>query len=448
MKLRTRLTFVAGTVISLLAVGISYTALLSAERSEISRLDAVLSLIHARSAASEDPVSKALLSADQSNLNVTIGFITDGDVTILNESSIMLSPPPSNEVMRSGLTDEVTVIADTNFRMRTIELGDQEYLVLAISLENVERNRAENLQVFFLMTLVGTGLAIGGVNFLIRRDLRIISRLVDVAEDISEGDTKIAIPTGRGNAEVDQLSKALARMIRSLQHAVETEQRTQKEMQSFMSDASHELRTPLTVIKGYVELLDTSQELEPAQRQRAFSRIQSEIRRMEALVSDLLLLARLGGEVPVDKTAIDISEILADAVDDLRVLNPDRSIDFTSAAHQILEADELLMRQLLSNALGNIHRHTEADVPVRISLEHVPGRIVIVVEDGGPGLDPEAYRRGIQHFQRFDPSRSRESGGSGLGMSIMNAIVERHQGRISLSKSSLGGLAIRIELPV
>jgi two-component system OmpR family sensor kinase len=107
-----------------------------------------------------------------------------------------------------------------------------------------------------------------------------------------------------------------------------------------------------------------------------------------------------------------------------------------------------LLNQLVANAIGNIRRHTMSDVPVRISLHRDGSSAVLVIEDGGPGLADAAYEAGIQHFQRFDPSRSRASGGSGLGMSIMGAIVRKHAGNVAIGRSELGGLRIEVRLPL
>ena len=216
---------------------------------------------------------------------------------------------------------------------------------------------------------------------------------------------------------------------------------------SDLGDASHELRTPLTVIKGYVEMLSNGQELETEQKERAFLRLNSEIGRMEKLISDLLLLARLGDETEEPFELVDLSDIVTGAAEDLQALDAERPVTVAIVDGIFVNGSAALLNQLVANSVANIRRHTSSDVPVNISLSAEDDVAVLVVEDGGPGLSDEAYEAGIQHFQRFDPSRSRASGGSGLGMSIMGAIVRRHNGFITIGRSRLGGLRIEAHLP-
>ena len=449
MKLRTRLTFLSALVITILSFGISMTALLSAERSEIARLDGVLNGIVQDAAKKDDVVSAAMKLADDSQINVAVAFVTyEDDVTMLNESKLRLTPVPSLEQRREARTRALSVEGEDHYRMRSYKIGPQEFLIIATDLKSVDENRRNNLQVFFLLTAAGVLLAIVVSYVLIRRDLRVIDQLIDVADEISQGRMDASIPTTGGNAEVDQLTDALHRMVMSLQHAVELEQDTQKRMQMFLGDASHELRTPLTVIKGYVEMLGASQEVSAEQRERAFLRLNSEIGRMEKLIADLLLLARLGDESEEPFERIDLSDIVTGGAEDLQMLDADRAVTVSIEDGVFVQGSAGLLNQLVANAIGNIRRHTMSDVPVRISLHRDGSSAVLVIEDGGPGLADAAYEAGIQHFQRFDPSRSRASGGSGLGMSIMGAIVRKHAGNVTIGRSELGGLRIEVHLPL
>lgn len=448
MKLRTRLTVLSALVITILSFGISATALVSAERSEIARLDSVLNGIVDGAATKDDVVSAAMRRADESPINVAVAFVTyEDDVTMLSQSKLKLDPVPTLEQRRDARNRPVTVAGPERYRMRTYKIAPQEFLVVATSMSSIDENRRANLQVFSLLTLGGVAIAIVVSYLLIRRDVKVIDQLIDVADDISQGRTDVSIPTTGGNAEVDQLTDALHRMVTSLQHAVEMEQGTQKRMQMFLGDASHELRTPLTVIKGYVEMLDNGQDLEPEQKERAFLRLNSEIGRMEKLISDLLLLARLGDETEEPFERVDLSDIVTGAAEDLQALDAGRPVTVAIVDGIFVNGSATLLNQLVANSVANIRRHTSADVPVNISLSAEDDGVVLVIEDGGPGLSDEAYERGIQHFQRFDPSRSRASGGSGLGMSIMGAIVRRHNGVITISRSRLGGLRIEVRLP-
>jgi signal transduction histidine kinase len=219
-------------------------------------------------------------------------------------------------------------------------------------------------------------------------------------------------------------------------------------MQEFLGDASHELRTPLTVIKGYVEMLSKNQLKEDADKERAFSRVGTEIQRMETLVQDLLLLAELGESGARDIEKIDLSEILTAHGTDFITLNHERKVNLAISQGITIEASRDYIARFIQNALTNIVRHTDASVSVNITLTPHGKNAELIIEDGGKGLPESAYREDIRSLNRFDKSRSRENGGSGLGMSIMSAVIQKLGGRFSLRKSSLGGLAIVVELPL
>ena len=223
-------------------------------------------------------------------------------------------------------------------------------------------------------------------------------------------------------------------------------ERSQREkMQEFLGDAAHELRTPLTVVKGYAELLE-GKKLEQGREAMAFNRLNSEIKRMESLIADLLMLAELGEEKGDEFSAVNLSELLSDSVKDFEIIASTHPLDVHIESAVILNGSEKYLQRFITNALANIRIHTSPDVAVRITLQG--GReIKLVIEDGGAGLPSQSYGEKIQGLKRFDRSRSRESGGSGLGLSIMSAVIERHQGVLTLRKSDLGGLAIEVQLP-
>jgi signal transduction histidine kinase len=223
-------------------------------------------------------------------------------------------------------------------------------------------------------------------------------------------------------------------------------ERTQREkMQEFLGDAAHELRTPLTVIKGYAELLEGNK-LEGDRQLLAFNRLNSEIKRMESLIADLLILAELGEEKSGEFSTLDLSQLLSESVDDFTEVASGHPIELVIDKDVVLDGSEKYLQRFIANALTNIRVHAPYDVPVRITLKS--GRnIKLIIEDGGSGLPADSYGEKIQGLKRFDRSRSRETGGSGLGLSIMSAVVERHKGVLTLRESDLGGLAIEVQLP-
>jgi signal transduction histidine kinase len=168
---------------------------------------------------------------------------------------------------------------------------------------------------------------------------------------------------------------------------------------------------------------------------------------METLIHDLLLLAELGESRPTTFEEIDFSELTQAHVNDFELFNKGRKISILLEDECRLKGSPEHLNRLIQNCLSNIVRHTPSDAPVSITLKSKGKKIHLIIEDGGPGLPESAYRTEIEAMNRFDPSRSRDSGGSGLGMSIIAAIVQEHNGKLELRKSELGGLAVVLELP-
>jgi len=200
------------------------------------------------------------------------------------------------------------------------------------------------------------------------------------------------------------------------------------------------------VIKGYSEMLAKGQISAESDRQRAFDRVNSEIVRMENLIHDLLLLAELGETTVSIREEVDLSELVSSHSRDFQTLHSQRTVtfDIEDGVSCLGSADHL--RRLMQNILNNISRHTPVDAQVQIKLSRNGKKSLILIEDGGPGLPETSYRDGIELLNRFDSSRSRETGGSGLGLSIIAAIVHEHGGNLALRKSTLGGLAVEVTL--
>ena len=385
------------TALSLLIGGY---ATLSVQKSQIQVIDSQLNIIaDSVRQNSSAPVSAALDSAANQDFNVTIALISSsGELTIINESQLNLVNPPMESVLGQALVSAVTVQAAEDYRLVSLIISGGDRLLLADSLSSTNATFTNNLKRLILFTFAADLIAIALSYLVIRRNNR--------------------------KLQADSLAR----------------------MQSFLADASHELRTPLTVIKGYSEMLSKGQISEDSDREKAFARVNSEIVRMENLIHDLLLLAELGEtSVPV-REDIDFSELLTSFSRDFQTLNPKRVV-----AMEIEDGITCLgsidhMRRLIQNILNNISRHTLEDAPVKIMLSRSGRKTLLILEDGGPGLPDSSYRDGISLLNRFDSARSRDTGGSGLGLSIIAAIVHEHDGTLALRKSTLGGLAVEITL--
>ena len=381
------------TALSLLIGGF---ATLSVKNSQIAVIDSQLNTIAESVRQNSDaPVSAALDSAAEQDFNVTIALISaSGELTIINESQLNLTNAPAESVINNSLLRAVTVDLQDGYRLVSLNISGGDRLLIADSLKATNEAFIENQKRLVLFTFLADAVAIALSYIVIRRNNR--------------------------KMQADSLAR----------------------MQSFLADASHELRTPLTVIKGYSEMLAKGQISEEKDRQKAFNRVNSEIVRMENLIHDLLLLAELGETTTPVREEVDISELVSTYSRDFKTLNSQRSveIEIEDGLSCLGSIDHL--KRLIQNILNNISRHTPVDAPVQIKLSKHGKRVSLLIEDGGPGLPETSYRDGIELLNRFDSSRSRETGGSGLGLSIIAAIVHEHGGTLALRKSSLGGLAV------
>jgi signal transduction histidine kinase len=385
------------TALSLLIGGF---ATMSVKNSQIAVIDSQLNTIADSVRQNSDaPVSAALDSAAEQDFNVTIALLSaSGELTIINESQLNLRNPPIESVIINSLQKAVTVEAQEGYRLVSLNISGGDRLLIADSLKATNETFIENQKRLVLFTFLADLVAIALSYLVIRRNNR--------------------------KLQADSLAR----------------------MQSFLADASHELRTPLTVIKGYSEMLAKGQISVESDRQRAFDRVNSEIVRMENLIHDLLLLAELGETTIPIREEVDLSELLSSHSRDFQTLHSQRSvtIEIEDGISCLGSVDHL--RRLMQNILNNISRHTPVDAPVRIQLSRNGKKSFLRIEDGGPGLPESSYRDGIELLNRFDSSRSRETGGSGLGLSIIAAIVHEHGGTLAMRKSALGGLAVEVIL--
>jgi len=221
-------------------------------------------------------------------------------------------------------------------------------------------------------------------------------------------------------------------------------------MRRFVGDASHELRTPLTTIRGFAELYRQGAASDAAAVQRLMGRIESESARMGLLVEDLLLLARLDAQRPLEREPVDLLTVASDAVHDAKAVAPQRVVRL-----EVLEGpgtpevmgDEGRLRQVLSNLVTNALTHTPQDTAVTVRVGTLAEQVVLEVADDGPGLSGEDASRVFERFYRTDTSRTRASGGTGLGLSIVAALVSAHGGSVSVDSQPGQGATFRVLLP-
>ncbi|MBF6466273.1 HAMP domain-containing histidine kinase [Nocardia beijingensis] len=297
--------------------------------------------------------------------------------------------------------------------------------------------------------------------FVVRRSLRPLRRVESTAAAIARGDLHRRVPVRNTNTEVDRLSRSLNGMLAQIQRAFtataaseEAARRSEERMRRFIADASHELRTPLTTIRGFAELYRQGATGDPA----AFmDRIERESQRMGVLVEDLLMLARLDAQRPLELGPVDLLAVASDGVHNARAVvaaghsdGPVRSIELKiEPGEGTLEVigDEARLRQVLGNLLTNARTHTAPDAQVTVLLRPGPDDVLLEVADTGPGLPPEDAERVFERFYRTDSSRARSSGGTGLGLSIVQALVTAHGGEVGVRSSPGAGTTFTVRLP-
>jgi signal transduction histidine kinase len=402
MNQRFRVTFFSILITTLVSLGIGGFALDDSHRAALRQVDSRLDFVIQNALQNQDDLlNAALFALDAGRIDATVVLVTPrGEQISLTESSERFSLDTSVANISASIVRSISINSDNPYRMRSIPLPENEFLVVAISIADLEREWRENIA-RLLAFLFGANMIAIALSFLLLRN-----------------------------------------------NSRKMEQESLVRMQRFLSDAAHELRTPLTVIKGYSELLGSNKISAKEDQDKAFQRVDHEVKRMESLINDLLLTAELNEATHLDFEQYDISSALVTHLKDFQILSPDRSIESMIQPELAIKASSDHIDRMIQNIFSNIKRHTPANAPVRVQLKSKGKEIHVRIEDGGPGLPEDAYNKASYEFERFDRSRSRDTGGSGLGLSIIAAIVKEHSGSISLSKSPLGGLAIQIQLPV
>ena len=282
---------------------------------------------------------------------------------------------------------------------------------------------------------------------LIRLGLRPLDRIGATAGAIAAGDLSRRVSPAGSRTEIGRLGLALNAMLGQIERAFAERQASEDRLRRFLSDASHELRTPLTSIRGYAELYRMGAASDPEETARAMARIEEEATRMGVLVEDLLALARLDEMPQTRREPVDLEPLLRDAAADARAAAPDREVTVTVAGEHTALGDGSQLRQVLANLTRNALTHTPAGSPIDLSLANSDGYVRVVVRDHGPGLPGGAEANVFERFWRAEGGRERGRAGAGLGLAIVAAIVDAHDGRVSASNAPGGGAAFVFEIP-
>jgi two-component system OmpR family sensor kinase len=364
-------------------------------------------------------------------------------------------------VAHAGRTFTVqSVGSGPRWRARAMVVG--QYIIMdASSLDDVD-SAVSRLQLDELVIGLTVLVLIAGLGYwVVRRSLRPLADVEHTAAAIADGDLTRRVPHRDPRTEVGRLALSINGMLSQIETSFrirrlseEAALASEQRMRRFVTDASHELRTPLTSIRGFAELYRLGAGGGPEDIARLMRRIEDEAARMGLLVDDLLLLARLDQQRPLEREMVDLVLIAADSVHDAAAVAPDREITLEvidGPRPPEIVGDESRLRQVIGNLVTNALTHTPPGTPVTV---RVGSRVestglfgIIEVADSGQGLDAEASARVFERFYRADPSRTRSLGGTGLGLSIVAALVAAHGGRVELETSPGAGATFRVLLP-
>lgn len=356
----------------------------------------------------------------------------------------------ADDVVRLRDGQAITVASDksgSRYRLLVRAQGERGGVaIVGLSLDDVDNavRRLVAVEAAGVLTALGV---LGLVTFwVIRLGVRPVRRMTETAGAIAAGDLSQRVPEGAAGTEAGALGVALNGMLGRIEEAFEHRAASENRLRQFVSDASHELRTPVTTIRGYAELYRTGALDDPAELGEAMRRTEQEAVRMGSLVEDLLHLARLDQHRPLSTEPVDLASLAADAVRDAGASAPQRSLIVDAPAPTWVHGDEHALRQVVANLVGNALVHAP-DATVTVRVRSTPTGATLTVRDDGPGMSARDAARAFERFYRADVSRSRDSGGSGLGLAVVEATVVAHGGSVSLDTEVGRGTTVVVELP-
>jgi two-component system OmpR family sensor kinase len=407
----------------------------------------------------------------------TYGAVLDSSGAVISKTSFsygqtntavpkLPSPLPSAPADDNGTTifnAASSNSSSTGFRVLLQRFPSRGLILeVAVPLTETSQTLDRLLAIEVLVSVVVLAALAAAAWLLIKRDLRPLETMAETADAIAQGDLSQRVEPAESRTEVGRLGLSLNAMLVQIEEAFAERAATEDKLRRFLADASHELRTPLTSIRGYAEVFERGAKENPEDLATAMRRIEEESKRMGVMVEELLVLARLGEGRQPESAPVDLTRVVSDAVADARAAAPDREISLElagateaqdgavapgSPAAITVMGDDHQLRQVVANLLTNAREHTPAGTPVHVSLA-ADAAAVLAVADEGPGLPGGETEKIFEPFYRADPSRTRDTGGAGLGLAIVAAIVAAHGGSVTAASEPGAGATFRVRLPL
>jgi two-component system OmpR family sensor kinase len=462
VTLRSKLLF---WIAALLAVGLGVSSFFVVRSTKANLIDQLDSQLVAAAQAVGPPLRRGFVRPEESagRQLASIVYAPGGAMIDAAPSGFPANPDPLPDVSAQTAEDRArtgeiftapAVEGSLTYRVLASQPQGEITLVIAAPLDGVDETVStlvRNIAIIGASVLVVL-LAAGW--WLLRRGLRPLETMATTAGRIADGDLSERAAAGDRRDEVGRLGAAFNTMLDRIEEAFEEQraalaakERGETRLRQFVADASHELRTPLTTLRGYVDLYRTGALSGGEELDRAMTRIGTESSRMASLVEDLLLLARLDQGRPLRRAPVELSRLVDDAAGDARALEPGRPLSTRVQPDIWVSGDEDRLRQVVANLMANVRTHTPPATPVEVRLEVSDGTCRLEVVDRGAGVAPAAAERIFDRFYRSDPGRSRDRGGTGLGLPIAKAIVEAHGGTIELEQTPGRGATFAVSLP-
>jgi two-component system OmpR family sensor kinase len=344
-----------------------------------------------------------------------------------------------------------TIKADgPDFRAIAVVLPSTgDTVLVAQSLDAVEKTAHQLAFLFGFIGLIVLLLIAIAARYVIRIGMRPLEDVERTAEKIAAGDLSARLPDAKPTTEVGRLVTSLNAMLSRIEESFAARTESESRLRRFVADASHELRTPLTAIRGFAELHRQGAVTGEVETKELVARIERESMRMSALVEDLLVLARMDQGPKMEIKPVNLSELVTDAVESARAAGPGHPITLDAGNEIYALGDNNRIHQVVANLLANARVHTPVGTQIKVAITQTEKEVAVSVSDNGPGLSEVDREKIFERFYRVDPSRQRTGEeGSGLGLSIVDAVMRSHGGHVSVDSKLGEGTTFTLHFPL